>query len=75
MHVELEAYYKVISNYLDLQTRVEVLNQRLGIMHELFEMLGNELNHQHSTRLELVIIWLIVIEVILILMKDVFHIL
>lgn len=72
---ELEPYYKMISNYLDLQTRVEVLNQRLNILHELFEMLGNELNHQHSTRLELVIIWLIVIEVILILMKDVFHIL
>lgn len=72
---ELESYYKMISNYLDLQTRVEVLNQRLSIMHELFEMLGNELNHQHSSRLELVIIWLIVIEVILILMKDVFHIL
>lgn len=72
---ELEHYYKLISNYLDLQTRVDVLNQRLRIMHELFEMLGNELNHQHSSRLELVIIWLIVIEVILILMKDVFHIL
>lgn len=72
---ELEPYYKMISNYLDLQTRVEVLNQRLGIMHELFEMLGNELNHQHSSRLELVIIWLIVIEVVLILMKDVFHLL
>lgn len=72
---ELEAYYKMISNYLDLQTRVEVLNQRLSILHELFEMLGNELNHQHSSRLELVIIWLIVVEVILILMKDVFHLL
>lgn len=72
---ELELYYKMISNYLDLQTRVEVLNQRLSIMHELFEMLGNELNHQHSSRLELVIIWLIVIEVVLILMKDVFHLL
>lgn len=72
---ELEPYYKMIAMYLDLQTRVEVLNQRLGIMHELFEMLGNELNHQHSSRLELVIIWLIVTEVILLLMKDVFHLL
>lgn len=72
---ELEHLYKAISNYLDLHNRVEVLNRRLDIMHELFEMLGNELNHQHSSRLELVIIWLIVIEVVLILMKDVLHIL
>lgn len=72
---ELEHFYRMIANYLDLQTRVEVLNQRLAILHELFEMLGNELNHQHSSRLELVIIWLIVIEVALIVMKDVFRIL
>jgi uncharacterized Rmd1/YagE family protein len=32
-------------------------------VHELFEMLGNELNHQHSSRLEWTIIWLIIIEV------------
>lgn len=74
-YTEVEYLYKMVSKYLDLQTRVEVLNQRLSILHELFEMLGNELNHQHSSRLELVIICLIVIEVVLILMKDVFHVL
>lgn len=71
---ELEPLYKMISIYLDIATRVEVLNQRLDVVHELFEMLGNELNHQHSSRLELVIIWLIVIEVLLTLMRDVFRI-
>jgi uncharacterized Rmd1/YagE family protein len=55
----------MIANHLDLETRVEVLNQRLDIVHDLFEMLGNELNHQHSSKLEWIIIWLIVIEVML----------
>jgi uncharacterized Rmd1/YagE family protein len=71
---ELEVYYNLIANYLDLKTRVEVLNQRLGIVHELFDMLGSELNHQHSSRLEWTIIWLIIIEVTLSLLRDVFRI-
>lgn len=71
---ELEPLYRMITSYLDVQTRVEVLNKRLNIIHDLFEVLGNELNHQHSSRLELTIILLIVIEVVLSLMRDVFRI-
>lgn len=66
---ELESYYKIISNYLDLHPRVEVLNKRLTIIHELFEVLGTELNHQHSSHLEWTIIILIVIEVVISIIK------
>jgi uncharacterized Rmd1/YagE family protein len=69
---ELEPLYKMITVYLDVQPRVEVLNKRLSILHELLEVLGNELNHQHSSRLELTIIWLIVFEVCISLLRDVF---
>ena len=68
-HSEVEPLYTMIANHLDLETRIEVLNQRLDIVHDLFEMLGNELNHQHSSKLEWIIIWLIVIEVLLTLFK------
>lgn len=71
---ELEPLYSMTANYLDIETRVEVLNQRLDVVHELFEMLGNELNHQHSSRLEWTIIILIVIEVFLSLLRDVVHV-
>lgn len=73
-YTELEPLYAMTANYLDLETRVEVLNQRLDVIHELFEMLGNELNHQHSSRLEWTIIVLIVMEVVLTLMRDVFRV-
>lgn len=62
------------ANYLDVRNRVEILNQRLDIIHDLFEVLGTELNHVHSNRLEWTIICLIVIEVIIALLRDVFHI-
>ena len=73
-HSDLEPLYVMIANHLDLETRVQVLNQRLDIVHDLFEMLGNELNHQHSSKLEWIIIWLIVMEVVLTLMKDILKI-
>lgn len=71
---ELEPLYRMIAIYLDIEKRSHVLNQRLEVVHELFEMLGTELNHQHSNRLEWIIIWLIVIEVVVSLLSDVFRI-
>lgn len=69
-HADLEPLYTLIANHLDLETRVEVLNQRLDVIHDLFEMLGTELNHQHSNRLEWIIILLIVSEVIISLLRE-----
>jgi uncharacterized Rmd1/YagE family protein len=69
-HSELEPFYRQIANHLELSPRLEVMNKRLDIVHDLFEMLGNELNHQHSNQLEWAIILLIVIEVVLTLLRD-----
>lgn len=72
-HSELEPFYRRVILYLDVGKRVELLNRRLNLMHELFEILSNELNHQQTSRLEMTIIILIVIEVILALLRDLFH--
>ncbi|MGH2638926.1 MAG: RMD1 family protein, partial [Rhabdochlamydiaceae bacterium] len=70
-HSEIEPLYRMIATHLDLGPRLQVLNQRLDIVHDLFEMLGNELNHQHSSKLEWIIIWLIVIEVLISIIHEV----
>jgi uncharacterized Rmd1/YagE family protein len=70
---ELEPFYRKTAHYLDVSKRVEILNKRLGVIHELFEILSGELNHQHSSRLEWTIIILIVIEVFLAVLRDIFH--
>lgn len=72
-HPELEPFYRRTAHYLDVTKRVEALNKRLNVVHELFEILTSELNHQHSSRLEWTIICLIVIEVMLAVLKDIFH--
>lgn len=70
---DLEPLYRKTCIYLDINGRVEVLNKRLDIVHELFEMLSNELNHRHSSKLEWAIIWLIMIEVLIAIFSDIFH--
>jgi len=72
-HAQLEPVYRRTTHYLDVTKRVELLNRRLNLLHELFQILGNELNHQHSARLEITIIILIVIEVVLAVLRDLFH--
>ena len=41
-----------------------MLNKRLDILKELFDMLASELNNAHSNKLEIIIIVLIVLEVV-----------
>ncbi|MCB1136612.1 MAG: RMD1 family protein, partial [Chlamydiia bacterium] len=69
---EVEPIYAMTSHYLDIEDRVHVLNRRLEVVRDLFEMLSDEIKHKQSSRLELTIIWLIVIEVLITLGKDVF---
>ncbi|MDF2577821.1 MAG: hypothetical protein K0S74_1305 [Chlamydiales bacterium] len=70
---ELEPVYKSTASYLDLSTRVDVLNKRLDIVHELFQMLGDQLDHQHSTSLEWIVITLIFIEIVISIGTRIFH--
>jgi len=71
-YTELEPFYIKASNHFDIARRVDILNKRLNIVHELFEILGEQLEHQHASALEWIIIWLIAIEIILALIKDSF---
>lgn len=70
---EHQPIYRDAAKCLDIKTRVEVLNNRLAIAGELLGILNDQLNHQHSSTLEWTIIWLIVIEVVLAVLKDLFH--
>ncbi|OJW49067.1 MAG: hypothetical protein BGO67_10885 [Alphaproteobacteria bacterium 41-28] len=72
-HPEYETLYTLTINDLELHARTAVLNRRLDIVKELFEMMRDELNNRHSTMLELIIITLIMMEVFLTLFIHVFH--
>lgn len=60
-----EPIYLMTASFQDIQIRQNILNHRLDIIHELYNILSNELNYKHSTRLEIIIILLIAMEVFL----------
>jgi uncharacterized Rmd1/YagE family protein len=69
-HPSLEDYYNMTEKFLDIPRRVSTLNQKLDVLHELFDMLSSQLQHRHSNRLETVIILLILVEIVIsLLMK------
>lgn len=68
---ELSEFYKSMSNYVEIKTRIEVLNKKLEVIHELFQMLSDEQDHKHSSLLEWIIIWLIVLEIFFTIFHDI----
>lgn len=70
----LENYYTMTEQFLDITRRVAALNQRLDVLHQFFDMLTGQLQFQHSTLLELIIILLIGIEIVISLIQWSSHI-
>jgi len=60
---KLERLYNKTCNYLNIARRTRVMNEKLGQCLELTELLRDHLKDKHHTRLELMIIALITIEV------------
>merc|ERR1711948_228815 len=60
-----EPHYIACRGHLDIDKRVEILNQRLEVLKDLYDLLQNSLNVKHGNRLEWIIIVLILVEVFL----------
>jgi uncharacterized Rmd1/YagE family protein len=60
-----EHLYLMTAEFQDIQVRQNILNHRLNMIQELYNILYNELNHKHSSRLEMTVVVLITIEVVL----------
>lgn len=63
-HVNVESVYTMIERYMDMPKRIEMLNQKLDVLNEVFHILSDHLQHQQSVKLEWIIIILLVLEVI-----------
>ena len=48
-----------------MSQRTEVLNKRLDMLRELLDVLQQQMENAHAVKLEWIVIWLIVIEVVL----------
>jgi uncharacterized Rmd1/YagE family protein len=61
----LEPLYNAARGYLEIPQRVELLNQRCGVISDLLDMLKEHLNSTHGETLEWIIIILIAIEILI----------
>lgn len=61
----LEPFYIMTKKFLDIPSRVMALNQKLDVLQELLDILNSQVQHRHSSLLEMIIILLIVIEIII----------
>jgi uncharacterized Rmd1/YagE family protein len=62
---DVEPLYGKMARYLDIKPRVNVLNTRLETINSMYDLFRTELHVRTDQRLEWIIIWLIVIEVVL----------
>ncbi|MGD9624218.1 MAG: RMD1 family protein [Arcobacter sp.] len=62
---EYENQYEKLIKYLDIKSRVEVLNKKLEVIQELLHVLGDEQKHRYSSFLEWIIIILIAFEIVI----------
>eukprot|EP00884_Botryococcus_braunii_P016721 jgi/Botrbrau1/3732/Bobra.0363s0017.2 len=60
----MQSIYKKVCEYMELDDRVEVLNNRYQVLQEMLNLLRDQQNNYHTTRLEWIVIILIVVEVI-----------
>jgi uncharacterized Rmd1/YagE family protein len=60
-----EPLYMMTAEFQDIQIRQNIMNHRLDMINDLYSILSNELNARHSTRLEIIIIVLITMEVLI----------
>ncbi|RCI12895.1 hypothetical protein L249_0142 [Ophiocordyceps polyrhachis-furcata BCC 54312] len=60
----LENYYELVGRALDVKVRIHILNQKMDYAQEIAGVLRQMASERHGTRLELIIIILIAVEVI-----------
>ena len=68
----LEPYYITIKKFLDIQSRVSALNQKLDVLQELLDILNSQVQNSHSNMLESIVIILIAVEIVIMLFQ--FHV-
>uniref|UniRef100_A0A7S4DFM8 DUF155 domain-containing protein n=1 Tax=Lotharella globosa TaxID=91324 RepID=A0A7S4DFM8_9EUKA len=58
-------FYKKMVTYLEIPKRTQTLDKRKDVLHELYDIIRDSKESQQATRLEWIVIWLILVEVLL----------
>lgn len=65
-----EPLYLMTAKLQDISTRQGILNHRLDIIQELYTVLSEELHHKYISRLNIIIVALLVISIVTTLFRN-----
>lgn len=63
-HPTLESHYHLVEGYMDVEKRGDTLNKRLDVLNEIHDVVLSYNETLHSSRLEIIIVILLMIEII-----------
>lgn len=61
----LKPVFQATKDVFEIASRVEALDNKLGANNEILSMLAEEFSQRHGARLEWIVIWLVLVEVII----------
>jgi uncharacterized Rmd1/YagE family protein len=75
---EIEKVYMDAREYYDIDDRIEIINSRLSLIKEMYDMLNDDLHNKHANYLEWIVVILVFAELFIeivwnILIKDIFQ--
>ncbi|KAF8336575.1 DUF155-domain-containing protein [Cantharellus anzutake] len=62
---DLQPLYEAARSYLEIPQRVDLLNTRVGVLHDMLKLLKESVQSKHAERLEQIVIALIAVEIVL----------
>jgi len=65
---DLKPLYEAARSYLEIPQRIDLLNARVEVLHDMLNLLKESVQSKHAERLEQIVIALIAVEIILGLM-------
>jgi len=68
-----EMNYQMVMEYLEMSGRTQILNKRLDMLRELLDVLQHQMENEHGVKLEWIVIWLIVAEVLVQLFAGIYR--
>jgi uncharacterized Rmd1/YagE family protein len=64
-HPWLKPFYLVTKEAFQVSERVETLDAKLDTANEILSMISDQFNQRHGSRLEWIVIWLVMVEVVI----------
>ncbi|EGC32973.1 hypothetical protein DICPUDRAFT_37430 [Dictyostelium purpureum] len=69
-NTEGENIYNTVRSHCEIGKRIRIMNEKLNLITDIYDVINDEQKHKHSIRLERIIIFLIAMEIFITLLRE-----